>query len=411
MVIKKIFIGLIIITLSTGVGCSNSISKENKVIDTVVIDENAKGTDKSNNNFNVEKLLTTENLSGNKNGAIIRKNDKLIEINYSSDYGEGEETIYSTQFPKLYIDSLDIGTITDKKENDRNIVSWENKDISGQLIVDYKGFTENFRILKDDKVYMLDDNCETKEITAYKRLLEDTNGNIIRFQSSEDGKFDIYYFDKGNGIEKIAIIDTIRDKYYELTGEVIDVIKNNSISVLTNEDDKIYILFDNGTSTTIGYVEDNKFNTILDNKTGIDIWVQGGIVYSNNKILFSGFVEEKYGVWRYDLDTKELTKEVEVDYLYSFLKINKEKDIILIENIGVQDERNISIANINDNLEISNIKDFTNIILDNKNYSEGSSIKGWSNDGNKFYVQYINSNSSEGGLKIDDIYYEIYEVE
>jgi hypothetical protein len=44
------------------------------------------------------------------------------------------------------------------------------------------GSSENFRILKDNQVYMLDDNCETKEIIAYKKVLEDTNRNIIRFQ-------------------------------------------------------------------------------------------------------------------------------------------------------------------------------------------------------------------------------------
>ncbi|WP_288221430.1 hypothetical protein [uncultured Clostridium sp.] len=410
MIIKKIFIGLIIITLSTAIGCSNSIFKEDKVIDSIIIDDDANETANSNNILKVTKVLKTENLSGNKNGALIRNDDRLIEINYHSEREGEEEAIYSSQFPKIYIDSLYIGNITDVLDNDRNIINWDNKEISGQLLVDYMGASENFRILKDNKVYILDEDCSLKELTAYKKLIEDTKGNLNRFQISDDGKLDIYFFDEGSGIEKISIIDTVKDKYYELTGSIIDIIKNNFKSVLMIDGEKIYILLENGSSTTIGYIEDNKFNVILDDKSGIDFWVRGGIIYSNNKILFSGFVEEKYGVWRYDIDTKELTKEIELDYLYSFFKLNKEKDLVLIENSGPQDEKSIGIARINDNLEISNFQDFTNSMVVDDNYKEYMSIKGWSNKENKFYVQYINSKTIDGAITIDDIYYEIYEV-
>jgi hypothetical protein len=77
-----------------------------------VIDDDVKGA-ASYSSFNVTKILTTENLSIN-NRAIIINNDKLVELNYKNEYREGEETIYITQFLKLYIDSLDIGAITDK---------------------------------------------------------------------------------------------------------------------------------------------------------------------------------------------------------------------------------------------------------------------------------------------------------
>ena len=212
MKIKKIFIGLLIITSCTWVGCSNNISKEDKVIESIVIDEDTRITASTNNNFNVTKLLKTENLSGNKNAAIIRKDGKLVEINYKSDYGEGEGTIYQSQFPKLYIDSIDIGTITEEIENDRNIVKWENKEISGQLLIEYMGDGENFKVLKDNKVYMLDNNYNFKEITAYKELLDKTNGDMNRFEGSYDKNLDIYYMDNSNN--KLAIIDTLNDKYY-----------------------------------------------------------------------------------------------------------------------------------------------------------------------------------------------------
>ncbi|MGN0025394.1 MAG: hypothetical protein ACI33I_00120 [Clostridium sp.] len=279
---KKLLIGLMLITSSVMIGCSNKISNEEKVIDSVVIDEDAKETD---NKINISKVATTENLNGTLNEEILIDEESLIKIQYSDGIGYEEGEIYQSQFPKIYIDSLPIGTITEEVKNKRNIINWRNKEINGQLIVDYMGSGDNFRIKKNDKVYILDKNYNLKEITAYKKLIEETNGNLNRFQSSEDGNLDIYFFDEGNGIEKMAIIDIINNKYYELTGEAIDIIKDKFRNVLAIDNEKIYILLEEGTSTTIGYIEDNKFNIVLDKKSGIDIWVQGGIIFSNNKIL------------------------------------------------------------------------------------------------------------------------------
>ncbi|WP_294187323.1 hypothetical protein [uncultured Clostridium sp.] len=401
---KKLLIGLMLITSSVMIGCSNKISNEEKVIDSVVIDEDAKETD---NKINISKVATTENLNGTLNEEILIDEESLIKIQYSDGIGYEEGEIYQSQFPKIYIDSLPIGTITEEVKNKRNIINWRNKEINGQLIVDYMGSGDNFRIKKNDKVYILDKNYNLKEITAYKKLIEETNGNLNRFQSSEDGNLDIYFFDEGNGIEKMAIIDIINNKYYELTGEAIDIIKDKFRNVLAIDNEKIYILLEEGTSTTIGYIEDNKFNIVLDKKSGIDIWVQGGIIFSNNKILISGFLDENYGVWRYDVDKKEITKAMEVKYLYSLFKINKEKNMIIIENLGIGDEKNISIARINENLEISDIQDITKAILSDENYNDGKSIKGWSNNGDKFYVK---TKKVDNGEKLDDVYYEVYEA-
>ena len=138
---KKILIILILITSSLIIGCSNSISSEDKVIDSVVIDEDAKETANSNSVININKIAITENLI-DKNGVILRDGERLIEIQYTEDFGEGEGTIYQSQFPKLYISSLSIGTITDEIQDNRNIVNWENKDINGRKTVDY--FEEKF---------------------------------------------------------------------------------------------------------------------------------------------------------------------------------------------------------------------------------------------------------------------------
>lgn len=411
MKIKKIFIGLLIITSYTWVGCSNNISKEDKVIESIVIDEDTRITASTNNNFNVTKLLKTENLSGNKNAAIIRKDGKLVEINYKSDYGEREGTIYQSQFPKLYIDSIDIGTITEEIENDRNIVKWENKEISGQLLIEYMGDGENFKVLKDNKVYMLDNNYNFKEITAYKELLDKTNGDMNRFEGSYDKNLDIYYMDNSNN--KLAIIDTLNDKYYEINKKNIGNIENKILNILTIENDKIYVsLTDTAdeTSSIIGYIQNNKLTTFFNEESTIKVKVTGDVLYSNNNLLFSGYVEDNYGIWNYNIESKKLEKQIELKYDYSYFKINKDKNFIIITNTNSRGSFNISLAIINSSFKISNIQELTNSVLSEISDNNWLTISGWSNEDNKFYVQYINSKNIDGGLKIDDIYYEIYEV-
>ena len=238
MKIKKILIILILITSSSMIGCSSSISSEDKVIDSVVIDEDAKETANSNNVININKIAITENLI-DKNGVISRDVERLIEIQYTEDFGEGEGTIYQSQFPKLYISSLSIGTITDEIQDNRNIVYWENKDIDGRLLIEYMGSGETFKILKDNKVYMVDNNYNLKEITAYKKLIEETNGDINRFEQSYDGNLDIYYMDNNN--DKIGIIDTLNDKYYEINKRKLGNIENYRLNILMAEKDKIYV--------------------------------------------------------------------------------------------------------------------------------------------------------------------------
>lgn len=173
---KKISILLIIIAATILVSCSTKVSNEEKVIDTVVIDENAKETAKANDSFNVVKVKTTENLSNeDKYSETLMDNGKLIRIKYDLGDNQNEGTINQPQFPKLYIEGIDVGTITDETYNNRNKISWDKKDIEGQLITGYMG-GYNVKILKDNKVYMFDNNSELKEIKAYERLIEEKNG-------------------------------------------------------------------------------------------------------------------------------------------------------------------------------------------------------------------------------------------
>lgn len=398
---KKLLIGLMIIISSIIIGCTSKISNEDKVIDSVVIDEESKETANSNKKINITRIATTEDMKENETTLILRANEKLLEVEYSKEWEKDE--LSGLELENKYINSLSMGSITDEIKNNKNIVSREKIEIGGQLLSDYMLIGENFSVLKNNKVYMLDNNYELMEITAYKKLMEETNIDITKFIKSYDENLNVYNISNN----RIGIVDTLNDKYYEINRLSIDGGENKQINILTVHDDKVYVLLEEGTSTTIGYIEDNKFNTILDKKSGIDIWVQGGIIFSNNKILISGFLDENYGVWRYDVDKKEITKAMEVKYLYSLFKINKGKNMIIIENLGIGNEKNISIARINDDLEISDIQDITKEILSDENYNDGKSIKGWSNNGNKFYVK---TKKVDNGEKLDDVYYEVYEA-
>lgn len=412
MKMKKIFIVVIIINLCTsGIGCSNNISNKDKVIESMVIDEDTRITANSNNNFNVTKILKTENLSGTRNGAMLRGDGKLIEFKFKEDFGEGEGAIYQSQFPKLYIDSINIGTITEKKEDGRNIINWESKEITGQLLIEYMGDGENFKVLKDNKVYILDDNCNLKEITAYKELIDKTNGDINRFEGSYDKNLDIYYMDNSNN--KLGIVDTLNDKYYEINKKNIGNIENKRLDILTIEDDKIYISLtdtSNETPSIIGFIQNNKLTTFFDEESTIKVKVTGDVLYSNNNILFSGYVEDNYGIWNYNIESKKLEKQIELKYDYSYFKISKDKNFIVITNTNSNGSFNISLARIDSSLKISNIKELTNSILSEISNDNWLTVKGWSGDEKNFYVQYVNSKNVDDALKIDDIYYEIYEV-
>lgn len=126
---KKLLIWLMIITSSIIIGCTSKISNEDKVIDSVVIDEEAKDTANKNNKINITKIATTENLVGSKNVSILRSDGKLVHINFNEETEIND--ISTVQFKKQYISSLSIGTITDEIQNNRNVVTWENKDING----------------------------------------------------------------------------------------------------------------------------------------------------------------------------------------------------------------------------------------------------------------------------------------
>lgn len=404
---KKISILLIIIAATILVSCSTKVSNEEKVIDTVVIDENAKETAKANDSFDVIKLQTTENIRADKKYSNeFMDNGKILHIDYSED-GHAP----NAHAPKLYINSIEVGTITYETDNNRNKISWDKIDIEGQLLTGHMD-RYNVRILKDNKVYMLDNNSELKEIKAYEKLIKDTNGDLSRFASSYDGDLDIYNFYNNNDIEKIVVIDTRNDKYYEIKGDIINSFKNKSVNISCLEDEKIYVtILDkyNKKPSTIGYIEDNKLYTFFDDNSEIKIEAGMNLIYSNNNLLFSGYVEDNYGYWRYDIGKKELYKEVDLKDTVAIFDIDKDKEFVRITNIGQDGIDSISMARISENLEITNIKDITDTILSSEDNLNGKSLRCWI-DSNKFYVECGDYEMINNEKNLVNTYYEVYEV-
>ncbi|MGL5352625.1 MAG: hypothetical protein ACRDA5_04790, partial [Clostridium sp.] len=173
---------------------------------------------------------------------------------------------------------------------------------------------------------------------------------------------------------------------------------------------KIYGLFPDDKSTTVGYFENNIYTEIFSAKDTINMETMGDMIYSNGRILFSGFAENKNSIWNYDIENNRLVREIDVDgntpvRLYP----NKQKDKIIIRGMDYVNEKNIyktSIAEIDKNLEISKL---TNVVSNGNETGYYPDFFGWSDDGKEFYLSLLvldTEKYSDSGR-----YYEVYKVE
>lgn len=411
---KKLSILLITLTTSIMIGCSNKISMEDKVIDSVVIDEDAKDTAYQNNDIEINKVLETEGFNiDEKNESMIIKNDRIIKIE-----SYHNEEFIETQYPKLFIENLEVGDITNEINNEKKVIYWSNKDVNGQLIVDYMGYGNNFRVLKDNKVYILDYNYELKEIKAYENLLEEIDGDLNRFQASENGKLDLYIYENGIGIDKLEIIDIQNDNYYKITCDEVKNLTNKSIELLDIIDNKIYISINYKINSSngdikyvseIGYFHNNKYYEVIKSNNNINVYIQGSTLINNNVILFSGIVQDRNGIWKYDMDKEELSLESEIeDGFISEFSINKEKNKILIRSIYANNNHKdkLSIGRINEKSEIYNLK---NIISYESNDKFINDVE-WNFEGDKITVLIKDIELADNGI-IEKQHVEVYKIE
>lgn len=405
-----------IITSSISIfGCSNSIeTKEDKVLDTIIVDEDTKSTTADNSELKIIMTAKTEgiNVNGMASGFGIHCNGKIIYYTHSLENKEDTEV----QFPKLTLDTLEIGKISDEKDSETglNKINWEKKNESGRLLSPYMTY-EIPRLLKDNKVYKFNTSGELEEITAYEPLVKKLGENLNRFEDSYlNGQIDLYWVGDTHS-RAMGIVDTKENKYYEIDGEVLNVLTDRSISILGIENNKIYASLTDSSApykSTIGYFENNEFTTLISPNNEINIDIKGDIIYSNGKILFSGYVENKNGIWNYDIESEKLFNELEIeDETFFNFNINKQKDKIALSGHDYTNGSNkytLNIGLINENLEIDNL---SNVILtESKSKSKIKSFEGWSEDGKLFYLNSSLPDEENVISNSVNISYEVYEI-
>lgn len=386
---KYLVLLIVIVTTIMPVGCSKA-SKENVVLETekVVIDNNTK--EKKNMDFQIKKVAEIE----------LPYTGNIYRIPYIKD----------NTIKLIYVNNNDINTEVSigKLDND-NKVNWTYKNIDGKLYTNdsYNGIYSN-KIKKDNKIYSINKEGGLEELVGYTKLIEE-QGNLIydSHDSYRNGTIDVVLLGSDED-PKLALVDIPNEKYYIIPKDLRHNDKDGGLrEILGIEKDRIYVNYqylegyysddfdpaeEHDTKNTIGYIENNKFTKILSDDDGIEIDTRGEMLYENGRILFSGFAEGKNGIWNYDIDNKKLTNIVEVESGTFFeFHINENKDKVIISSLKPALEKNekqnntLSVANINDKLEITNI---TNIVT-NTEERHNKIFEGFANDGKTLYIRSI----------------------
>lgn len=412
---KYLIIMMVTTMLMTLVGCSDkTTSDEYKVLDSMVMDHDTKGTTNKNSKLDIKMISETEGISGTMyNGGSLIK-EKIIYYTMVQDESENKES----QFPKWYLETIKVGDITDEKdkETELNKINWQDKNIEGRVLQDFNNSGE-IRIIKDNKGYKFNSKGELEEIDAYETFIDKYGDNQSTVSTYVDGTIDLFWIEE-NGQNKVVLIDTIENKYYEISEEALSTIEDRRLNILGIEDNKIYASLE-ATSTSpymrdassiIGYFEDDKFTTILSSDIGINVNIIGGAIYSKGRILFSGYAEDKNGVWNYDVNTKKLVRQIDVsDETLFYFNLNPTKNRIMLTGSNFESDNHrfsMNLATINENLEVSSL---TNIVS-SKTKSGIKGLQGWSEDGTEFYLYTTLPEKGDVVGGVIDISYEVYKI-
>ena len=422
---KYLIITMLIAAIVSFVGCFDKDTEDgHQVLESIVLDDDAKATGSKNTKLDIEMISKTEGISGPDNswGSLI--NDKIIYYTIAPE--EAGNT--NLAFQSWYLDSVRIGDITDDKgkETGLNKINWQDKDFNGIVFQDYTNSRE-IRVVKDNKGYKFNSKGELEEIGVYEKFLEKYGEDNRQFISYVDGTIDLYGFGYDRN-PKIVLLDIINNEIYEIDvyafndinkeffNDIPDI-NDRELVILGIEDSKIYVSLEaiststymRDNSSIIGYIEGSKFTPILSSDMGIDVKVIGGAIYSNGKILFSGYAEDKNGIWNYDINTKKLVKQIDVSdrSLFNF-SLNPTKDKIIMTGGSYEEENTkftMNLASINENLELSNLTS----VVSSKNKSGIKSLAGWSDDGNEFYL-YTSMQRYEDVIGPMETSYEVYKI-
>lgn len=411
---KKKIISVIVIflvsaiTISCGKITSVNETKETTG-DSIVIDENTKETLENDSGLKISQIAKTEVVSKtesaggncfmNSNGEIIRYNDL---------YNNGESIL----------EKLEVGSISEKKDDEQgfSIIDWKEKELENGYFRFQLGPTNvKMLVFNNEKYYSIDKGGELKELAPKELVQNIDNGlNVQNIRVSEDKSAIIY--ELGNSeIRKMYIVDLKKDAHYEIEGEMLENLSRGKINILSIEENKIYMALYNSIdySVTVGYFENNNFYDIVtfSDKNDIKIQITGSVLYSNNRLLFLGLVEDKMGIYNYDLKSKNLSPELITESAnenYYYINMNAAKDKIIIQGTDKNDvfKQSINIATIDENFEIYNIKN----IFTTLKQGEKKSFEGWSDNGEEFYIRNEYFNTDIDGSVGYETSFEVYKI-
>lgn len=398
--------------ISCGKNFSENESKETND-NSIVIDENTKETVEDDNDFKISLIAKTDVISRtsySRGNCFINSNGEIIK------YYPLEKNDQST------LEKLEVGVIS--RENDEiegfNIINWNQKELNINYFKDELTNSErdSMVLFFEGKIYYIGRGGELKEITCEALTRNINNGlKLHSIEVSEDKSAVMYSLGNNEGTKVLVIFDERNGEYYEIEGESLENLSLGKINILAIEGNKIYMALYNSMdySVTVGYLENNNFHGLVTFSETNDIKIQitGNILYSNNRLLFLGSVEDKRGIYNYDLISKKLSPELitesENEY-YNRINMNYTKDKIIIEGNDKNDafKQSINIATINKNLEISNMKNIATT------YKQGNHkrFEGWAENGEEIYIRNENFNmSSDYNPDIEyEITFEIYKV-
>lgn len=405
----KFIIGSLIALSIFSMGCSSNISYRDK--DVIVIDYETKETSQENNKLELNLLYKTSveisyDAQSEESTSYFIKNN-IFEFTIKPVYQTYAHDLKSTEIVKARMGKVD-GTVD---EDGFSNVIWEDLDVTGDLLGERFG-SEEFRIRSNDKIYNLNEDGELIKVKAYENIEKNLLNEMMLYKKIYNENKEVVYL---QGFINIGVIDEDNDNYLEIkNSEDFEGISENGFEIFGVEEDEIYLYSQklkghDKLELLLGYMKNNKFykvfeneNLTIVNQSSINLYNNQAIL-NNKKILFSGIVEGVNGIWNYDLESKRLSLQMELEQnVISSLYISPNKEKIIIATLTEGEEVvKVSdyIANINQNLEI---KDISSVVYNMKSY-EGKYFSGFSKDGKKIYYK---SSNYEG----NEIVYEVYEI-
>lgn len=424
----KIIIALIIIILISNMGgCSNNLKVSITENEAIIIDEDTKSTSEKGKQLNISKVATFEDfLSPNYEYENDNKktnyekdiNSQITFMNGNILFFKSKEHSNTIQFPEFKIQEASIGEISlDSPQDDKfNDIKWRDiSTIEGTLLTGYLEGVMGIRINKDNKIYSMNSNGILTEIKSYQKIFE-KGINPIHFVESDDGRFDVFEVSNSQHNRSVYIIDSKNDKYYDVSLNDNDEFSESYMRVVGIEDNKVYVKFiqkENG--FRFGYIEQNTFKEIISSETDLKIKLNSNMIYSNGHILFLGEVTGKSGLYNMDLSNNTMKIEYPIDG-YGTLKINPQGDKIAISTSKLENvmdgnsngDFGVYIAKINNNLGITNL---STIHFKTGPSFLAASFKGWSENGDLFYLYKHLEESDNININKPSGYYEVYKID